>query len=80
MVKRIGGKNNRKKQRNTSTLLRQKIIYLIVIMQKMFLIMTENSLASLTVTADGAADLPFRNLPQREELEATLLSSLLDYF
>ena len=40
----------------------------------------ESSPASLTVTVDGAADLPGRNLPQREEFHVKPLSSLPDYF
>ena len=46
----------------------------------MFLITIKNSPASLTVTVDGAADLPSRNLPQLEEFHAAPLSSLPDYF
>ena len=46
----------------------------------MFLITSENSLASLIVTVDIAADLPLRNLLQCEEFHVTPLSSLQDYF
>ena len=45
-----------------------------------FEIMTEISPASLTEIVDGAADLPAKNLPQREESHATPLLSLSDYF
>ena len=57
-----------------------KNIYLKVILQKMVLITIENIPASLTVMVDGAADLPSKNLPQREEFHATPLSTLPDYF
>ena len=46
----------------------------------MFLITTENSQASLTMTVDDAVDLKPLNLPQPEEFHATPLSSLPDYF
>ena len=81
MVKRRGGKKQQeelKKQQHvivTENSLLQKVL-----LQKVFEITTENSPASLTTTAEGAADLPARNLPQREEFHATPLSSLLDYF
>ena len=80
MVKKRGGKSKREKQRNSSTLLRQKTIYLKVLLQKVFKITTERSPGSLTATVDGAADLTARNLPQCEEFNAKPLSSLPDYF
>ena len=41
---------------------------------------TLTATVSLTATVDGDVDLPTRNLPHCEELHATLLSSLPDYF
>ena len=49
-------------------LLRQKTVYLKVLQQKMVEITTKSSHASLTATVDSAADLPARNLPQREDI------------
>ena len=40
----------------------------------MFLITTKNSPASLREMVDGAADLPSRNLPQREEISCDVTS------
>ena len=77
-------KRNRGKKQQEETEKHQRVImtenYLKVILQKMVLISTENSPVSLTVTVDGSADLPSRNLLQCEEFHATALSSLPDYF
>ena len=54
----------------------QETIYLKVLLQKVFEIMTGSSPVSLTAMVDGAADLPERNLPQHEEFHETPLSSL----
>ena len=54
--------------------------YLKVLLQKVFGITTESRPASLTATVNGAADLPARNLPQREEFHAMPLSILTEYF
>ena len=76
MVKRSRGKSNRNKQRYSSTLLCEKTTYSKVLLQVMFEITTKSSLASLTVTINGAADLPARNLPQHEEFHAKPLMSV----
>ena len=52
-LKEAEEKSNRKKQRNTSTWLWQKTIYLNILLQKMFLITTENSPAIFIVASHG---------------------------
>ena len=51
-----------------------------IFLQNVFETTTESSPASLTATVDGAADLPARNLKQREKFHDMPLSSISDYF
>ena len=80
MIKRSREKSNKKKKRNSSMLLWRKTIYLKVLLQKVFEIMTKSSPISLTATVAGTADLQARNLIQREKFHATPLSSLPNFF
>ena len=57
-------------------LLWQKIVYLKVLLQMAFEIMTKSNPESLAATVD----LPAMNLTQREEFHEVPLSSLSDYF
>ena len=69
-------KNSRGKKQQQETEKQQHVIVtennlFKVLLQKVFEITTESSLASLIVTIDAAADLSTRNLLQREEFDAT---------
>ena len=71
MVKRSRGKKATERNRETSAYsCDRKTVYLKVLLQKVFEIMTKISLAFLTAMVDGTADLPARNLPQRDEFHA----------
>ena len=80
MVKRSRGKWQQEETEKQQYVIVQKKMYLKVLLQKVFEITTESCPASLTATVDGAAVLPTRNHPQREEFHAMSLSSLPDYF
>ena len=80
MVKRSKGKMQQEETEKQQHIYYDRKHYLKVLLQKIVKIMTENSLANLTETVDGTADLLSRNFPQLEEFHATPISSLPDYF
>ena len=74
-------KRSREKKQQEET---EKQKHVIVTESNLFNILLQKMVeicpANLTVKADGAADLPARNLPQCKEFHATPISSLPDYF
>ena len=67
MVKRRTGKKQQEEIEKQQHVIVTENNLFKILLQKVIEIMTESSPTSLTVTVDGAADLPAGSLPQREE-------------
>ena len=80
MVKRCREKKQQEETEKQQHVLVTEKVYLKLLLQKVFEITIRNIPANLKEEVDGTADLPARNLLQREEFHASPQSSWPDYF